>query len=374
MSRLAALSLLRLVYFATACSISIVSTAVFSTPASAWGYQGHEVVGSIADHRLNANARQQVKNILNGPEAPRDPNAPVKFAPKRELKLREAGPWADCVRSVLRYDDGTFHYEVNPDHLDYEIPCVPFNSVEERARMEHYAKRNWDDCSYRPDGFERGCHATYHFEDVAIQRSYFDRNDQGTNPHDLVAAIEAAVSVLSGKEAPQPFEITDKKEALLLLAHFVGDLHQPLHVGAIYLDAEGRPVDPDVAHVIDPATETIGGNNIQDENLNLHREWDDIPTDIGEAATSELLKAAQAVPASQGPIDGWPKAWATDTLHAAHDAFQGLKFTPLTGSNYKWSVSFDDHATYLRSMDAIKRQQLAKGGARLAEILNTIWP
>jgi len=61
-------------------------------------------------------------------------------------------------------------------------------------------------------------------------------------------------------------------------------------------------------------------------------------------------------------------------LHAAHDAFQGLKFVPQSGSNDKWSVSFDDHTTYLRSMDAIKRQQLAKGGARLAEILNTIWP
>ncbi len=34
------------------------------TAASAWGYQGHKVVGSIADHLLNANAKQQVKQIL----------------------------------------------------------------------------------------------------------------------------------------------------------------------------------------------------------------------------------------------------------------------------------------------------------------------
>jgi hypothetical protein len=371
MSRLVALTF---IYFAAVCSTSVFSAAVFSTSALAWGYQGHEVVGSIADHRLNTNAKQHVKDILNGPEAPLDPNAPVKLAPRPELKLKQAGPWADCVKSVLRYDDGTFHYEVNPDHLDYEVPCVPFNSAEERARMVDYTKRNWDDCSYRPDGVERGCHNTYHFDDVAIQRSYFDRNEQGTNPHDLVAAIEAAIAVLSGKPAPKPFSIADKKEALLLLAHFVGDLHQPLHVGAIYLDADGRPVDPDIAHAIDPATDTVGGNIIQDENLSLHHEWDDIPTDIGEAATTELLKAAQGVPASQGPIGEWPKAWATDTLHATHDAFLGLKFVPLSGSNSKWSVSFDDHTTYLRSMDAIKRQQLAKGGARLAEILNAIWP
>src|ERR1700741_1040465 len=245
MSRLVALTL---IYFAATCSTSVFSIAIFSRLALAWGYQGHEVVGSIADHRLNANAKQQVKDILNGPEAPRDPNAPVKLASGRELKLQQAGPWADCVKSVVRYDDGTFHYEVDPNHLDYEVPCVSFNSAEERARMVDYVKRNWDDCSYRPDGVERGCHNTYHFDDVAIQRSYFDRNEQGTNPHDVVAAIEAAIAVLSGKPAPKPFSIADKKEALLLLAHFVGALHQPLHVGAIYLDAEGRPVDPDAAH------------------------------------------------------------------------------------------------------------------------------
>jgi hypothetical protein len=39
-----------------------------------------------------------------------------------------------------------------------------------------------------------------------------------------------------------------------------------------------------------------------------------------------------------------------------------------------WNVSFDDHTAYLWLADLVKRKQLAKGGARLAEILNTIWP
>jgi hypothetical protein len=42
--------------------------------------------------------------------------------------------------------------------------------------------------------------------------------------------------------------------------------------------------------------------------------------------------------------------------------------------NNTWSVAFVDHVEYLRRQDAIKRQQLAKGGARLAELLNAIWP
>jgi S1/P1 Nuclease len=346
--------------------------------ASAWGYQGHEVVGAIADRLLSTNAKAQVRLILNGPDASPEP---VSLVRRKELKLQQAGPWADCVKSVVLFaTDGKFHYYVDPSHLDYEVPCVSFNSAEERARMEDYVRRNFDTCSYAPppDGLQRGCHNTFHFEDVAIQRNMFDRNERGTNDHDLVAAIGATIAVLTDKPVPPPFpfSIRDKKEALLLLAHLIGDLHQPLHVGAVYLDAEGRLVDPDTAQWTDPTMDTVGGNAIQDQNLSLHHEWDDIPTDIGESWTKELLAAAQATPASQGPIDGWPKAWATDTLHAAQDAFKPLKFAPVNppSSFYKWTVSFDDHMAYLRLMDGIKRSQLAKGGARLAEVLNTIWP
>jgi hypothetical protein len=331
---------------------------VLSCPAtaSAWGYQGHEVVGSIADQLLKPNAKQQVASILN-------------------FELRVAGPWADCVKSVARHDDGTFHYEVNPDHLEFEVPCIAFRSSEERARIVDYASRNWFTCSYRPDGFERGCHNTFHFEDVAIQRNGFDRNFLGTNEHDVVAAVTAAIAVLSDKPAPPPFSIKDKKEALFMLAHFMGDLHQPLHVGSVYLGADGKLVDPDAAHRIDSATDTIGGNAIQDQNINLHHEWDDIPTDIGEAATRELLSDARAMPASQGRIEDWPATWASDTLAASREAFAGLNFQlSQTQPSSAWTVGFDDHPAYLSAMDAIKRKQLAKGGARLAEILNTIWP
>jgi hypothetical protein len=160
-----------------------------------------------------------------------------------------------------------------------------------------------------------------------------------------------------------------------MLAHFMGDLHQPLHVGSVYLGADGKLVDPDAAHRIDPATDTIGGNAIQDQNINLHHEWDDIPTDIGEAATRELLSDASAVPASQGRIEDWPAAWASDTLAVAREAFAGLNFQlSQSQPSSAWTVGFDEHTAYLRAMDAIKRKQLAKGGARLAEILNTIWP
>jgi hypothetical protein len=344
------------------------------TAASAWGYQGHRVVGSITDNLLSDNARQQVKQILNPPGS-HDPSPG-----SHGFDLRKAGPWADCVKSVVKHPDESFEYVVDPDHLEYEVPCIPFRSPEERARMVDYASRNWSNCDYRPNGPDKppgGCHNTFHFDDVAIQRNGFDRAFQGTNPHDLIAAMGAAIAVLSDKPVPPTFafSIKDKREALLLLAHFIGDLHQPLHVGSVYLDANGKLVDPDAAPPIDPATETIGGNAIQDQNVKLHLEWDDIPTDLGDAATRELLAAARLVPASHGRIEDWPAVWASESILVARGAFEGLSFERTDPPpKQKWNVSFDDHIAYLWLMDLTKRKQLARGGARLAEILNAIWP
>jgi S1/P1 Nuclease len=71
--------------------------------------------------------------------------------------------------------------------------------------------------------------------------------------------INAAIMVLQNMPAPAPFSIKDKKEALFLLAHFVGDLHQPMHVSAIYLDPNGNFVDADSGVPYDPNTQTLAG-------------------------------------------------------------------------------------------------------------------
>src|SRR5262249_34048019 len=168
-----------------------------------------------------------------------------------------------------------------------------------------------------------------------------------------------------------PFAIKDKKEALFLLAHFVGDLHQPLHVGAIYLDSKGMRVDPD-ATGLDPTTETQGGNAINDGERNLHSEWDEIPPEWGVTPDPTMLADARAVPPTSGAINGWAAKWASDTLKKAHEAFEKLTFTG--APNHRWDVHFADKLAYEQNAEKIKRAQLAKGGARWAQILNAIWP
>jgi hypothetical protein len=338
--------------FRTALLLNLLICLLYPAAASAWGYKGHRVVGSIADQMLHDNAMAQVSQILG-------------------FELRIAGPWADCVKSVVQNDDGTFTYKENPSHPEYEIPCTSFRTAMEQKRMEDYVARNWSQCIYAPNGVQRGCHNTYHFDDVAFERDRFDRSYMGTNDHDLVAAITAAIAVLKDKPAPAPFSIADKKEALFMLAHLVGDLHQPLHVESVYLGADGGLADPDAAHQIDPKTVTEGGNRIHDQGLNFHGEWDEIPEDLGEAATPALLSAARSLPPSEGSIEYWPAAWASDTIVVAHQALNG---TFKQTSPQRWTVTFEDRSAYLSLQDTIKRQQLAKAGARLAELLNAVWP
>jgi len=102
-------------------------------------------------------------------------------------------------------------------------------------------------------------------------------------------------------------------------------------------------------------------------------EWDTIPPDLGETATPELVAMARSEPGDRGRIENWSVAWATDTIIAAQQAFSETTFA--RASNDKgWTISFIDRDGYIRAADALKRKQLAKAGARLAALLNFIWP
>jgi hypothetical protein len=326
---------------------SFVTLLVATGQAFAWGPEGHQFIGSIADQLLSEDATQKVAEILG-------------------FKLRSASTWPDCARSVMRQPDGSFEYVVNPK---FEPPCTPFASKAERARLIDYVSRNWSNCTYEDK--PTNCHKAFHFADVAIQHDTYDRIDVGTNDHDVVSAINAAILVLQNKPAPAPFSIKDQKEALSMLAHFVGDLEQPLHVGAIYLDAAGSPVNPDVG-TFDKNSETAGGNFINEGHGNLHADWDAIPKKYGTNASSALVAKAKAVPHTPGSPSDWAATWASDTVMAAHTAFKGLSFTG-TGA-HKWSVEFDNRKAYVKAENQLKEKQFVKAGAHLAELLNAIWP
>ena len=332
----------------------VIAIAALSCVATnsvfAWGPHGHEVSGAIADQLLTPSAKKKLQEIAG-------------------ISLRSASKWADCVKDVSP-KDGVFKYQPNPK---YSAACKELEATVGIARMEEYVARNSDGCGN--SSATELCHKQYHYADVAIQHDKYDRSYAGTNDHDIVSAINAAIAVLQGKPAPAPLSIKDQKEALLMLAHFMGDLHQPLHVGAVYIDAFGQPMNPDLlGEKLDHRTETRGGNSIAVGSSNLHAQWDAIPTSIKSATISDaMLKEARSVAKVTGPIGKWPGAWASETVVVAQGAFEGITYNDDPAKKPGWVAEFKDRKAYLKHRNKAQREQLAKAGARLAMVLNEVW-
>jgi hypothetical protein len=327
--------------------------ALASSQAWSWGADGHHTIGTLAAQLLKgSSAEAQVHALLPG------------------LSLADAAVWADCAKGID--PDKDYTYTVAGRYAD----CKVFETPEGIAEMADYVRRNDTNCPRKPK--DESCHKQYHYTDVAVQRDHYQQGLAGTREADVVAAVSAALRVLKGEPSPSPFAFKDKREALLLLAHLVGDLHQPLHVGAVYLDLQGRPVDPD-AQPLDPATETRGGNSIaaifvptNRRISNLHQAWDDIPLALNaEAVDAAWLRQARAVPRTAGAISEWPIVWATDTLHQATQvAYKGLSFGEQRAG--AWSVPLSTR--YFDATLPPKKRLLTAAGARLAQLLRATWP
>lgn len=319
--------------------------------ALAWGEPGHELIGSIADQILIDDKQHQgteakVKQLLGG------------------YSLALAATWADCVRDVKKAADGTFDY-VPGDRTP--AVCKEFPDSE-HARMIDYVSHNWNQCVYTPT---EGCHAAYHFSDIAIQRGSYSDSFVGAPPYDIEHAIAAATAVLEGKPCPAPFQIKDQSVALFLLAHWIGDLHQPLHAGAIYLDSYGKVVDPDQSTDKGQSTKTEGGNLILVGSNNLHSIWDDVPTGWGVTAPGPFITAANSIPPTGVNADTWVTSWANDSIQQAKTAYQGLTFSAAAAKG-KWDATLP--AGYDRLLQNTQETQIEKAGAHLAQLLVVALP
>jgi len=359
--------------------IAALLTAALATPlaAHAWGPDGHRTVATLAQQLIAGKpAAARVAALLGG------------------LTLPQVAVWADCAKGVS--PSQAYGYP-SPGKFP---ECAPLETTAGIAEMSDYVRRNDLNCPRQPA--DESCHKQYHYTDVALQRSRYLLGFTGTHAWDIVGATQAAILMLQGKPAPPPFSFKSRREALLLLTHYLGDIHQPLHVGSVYLDAQGRRVDPDKTG-FDPATFTVGGNSIilgkaplappalapeldagrddlQGEEgqgfaffgpPKLHGSWDGVPTSLDPAHVNlAWVQTAKAVPMTKGLPTDWPAVWASGTLAQSGKAFQGLSFSAKQGSRWFTTLPGD----YSARAATIKKQQLTLAGARLAQVLMAAFP
>jgi hypothetical protein len=168
----------------------------------------------------------------------------------------------------------------------------------------------------------------------------------------LVTAIKKGIEVLSSNSA----SLAQKLASLKLLGHWVGDIHQPLHVSF---------------------EDDRGGNGILVTGIcgttNLHSAWDTclvlraVGEDVNEAAT-ELMKTI-----TPARIESWtdsaPMDWANESFAITEQA--QTKYCIRQGASCDQPAGkMTIDAAYVVVNTPIAREQLQKAGVRLAHLLD----
>ena len=348
-----------------ACVLALASAFV-SFDAAAWGGDGHRAVGAIADRLLKGtNAEKQIAALLLPGET-----------------LQSIANWPDCVK-------GTYCGPQSPEMVEYT-----------NANPKH---------------------SEYHYTDVPFQLEHYHDHGVGTSEHDIVQTLKQAIAVLQGKTDPalNPHKFT-KRQALILITHMTGDIHQPLHVGAAFVNKEGKFVVPKTKAEIDETAifDSRGGNNfiMDDEKLTglvaklsnvippeeakplkegvpkaltkpFHSYWDSttvnyafrrIQTKTPEKFAQAAIDSKPAIAAPTGDLATWPYQWADDALAVSKRAFDGVsvgKITPQTSKKgetyYTWNLEVPQN--YPVPSSQIAKEQLIKGGYHLAQLLQAIY-
>jgi len=159
---------------------------------------------------------------------------------------------------------------------------------------------------------------------------------------DLMVAIQTCIDVLKNQVSSRE----DKIFHLKMLVHFIGDLHQPLHIGL---------------------SEDKGGNDFQvrwfNSGTNLHTVWDSKMIDGYGMSYTEL--ADNAKPISKNQLKELQKGTPYDWMYESRELCKDIYKRTEIGEKLRYRYSY----IY---MDTV-RFQIQKGGIRLAVLLNDIF-
>ena len=181
---------------------------------------------------------------------------------------------------------------------------------------------------------------TWHYINMPLTSNYEDakKNPDG----DLVTGIAYCKKIIQDKTSSD----VDKAFYLKLLIHFIGDLHQPMHVGL---------------------AEDKGGNDFKLQwfykDTNLHSVWDSKMIDSYDMGYIELAENADVL--SKDQVKAVQKGTIVDWANETHELTRKVYATVQPGDNLRYRYSYDYFETV--------RSQLQIGGIRLAKVLNDLF-
>jgi hypothetical protein len=346
----------------------------------AYGPSGHEIVGRIADELLAEKpAGAQISALIDG------------------ISLERASVMPDEIKAWDKNGPG------DPNQ---------FPHYRDHPKIDQELREFWHANPPTPDPSSAvPSHHWFHYTDVPVfsAEKYADGN-AGRSKWDVVHMIPYCVSVLKGETPENNERKITKAVAVLLLAHYVGDIHQPLHVGAEYFDEGGHAVDPDKTK---SALADEGGNtfsiHLSDDPAphrgihykKLHGFWDldavntllpqiepTLPKEEKQRQTNAAVKQIAHEMATAEPknwrlppsveLKKYAEAWADEILPIAREAHERLQLnnvhsqsdqgkTVATGDAQEKPMP--DHVAYRQWASNVVRDELHKAGWRLADLL-----
>jgi S1/P1 Nuclease len=184
------------------------------------------------------------------------------------------------------------------------------------------------------------------------------RDSHGLTSDDCPAAEKCVLSAILNDSkvlASKSEKPADRLIALKFLGHWVGDIHQPLHVSF---------------------EDDRGGNNILvngECSGNLHATWDNclvrnaVGPDVAEAATELIDAITDEMKTKWSTSD--PRDWANESFAISEAAKTG--YCVMHGSSCdKPQGDVTISAEYLATNEPLVKEQLQKAGVRLARLLD----
>lgn len=328
---------------------SLLLIGLFAVCVYGYGPRGHALVGAIADKRLatNTTINTKVNTLLDG------------------MTLERAATLPDEIKTWDRNPNG-FHVTGHP-------------TIETQLRAFVAA----NPANGNPS------HHEFHFTDVPVvgDEKYAD-GTVGRSQFDIVHMIPFCIRVLKGEEPETNDRAITKTVAVILLAHYLGDIHQPLHVGAEYFNSEGKPFEPTET---DPGFSDQGGNKLTLFLLvrgkavsakGFHAYWDtpSVTTAIGNSSAAQLAqKLANSRPPNvrlSGEAETWAEQMANEIMPIAREAHTRLAFTLVKSkpgskeiTSGRASAKKTSGLSYKNFAGVTARHEIQKAGWRLAAVL-----
>tara|TARA_B100000989_G_C19533134_1_gene471559 strand:+ start:2859 stop:3743 length:885 start_codon:yes stop_codon:yes gene_type:complete len=203
-------------------------------------------------------------------------------------------------------------------------------------------------------GHDVGAFDTWHYIDTPL-RLDGKRPPQINQPANVLWAIDQSSKVLASRKS------NDAEKALFLrfYAHFVGDVHQPLHCVELY--SKATP-DGDQGGNLIPVKSSIGKNlhSYWDNGAGVFRYIKNKPNRVYQLAR-QLEKEYPRADFSEAAIQAPPKDWAAESYQLDKDFVYTAKANTTPSEAYR------------KQAQTIVQQRAALAGYRLAYQLNQLF-